>query len=197
MLDRNRVAASLAIILINIVMPRVAGSATSAVASSLGCLPAGNGYLRARIRGALNLDIDWRNGELECQGEARPDGSGIRMSFAGPPRADGHRLRLVFGVRAHEGGGGRALPTNLTVILEGERRLFSTQGDDKCTVDRLRQEPFGDARAARDYRVIARGFCTAPATALSGSERIVVSSFDFAGRISYSGPPAAHPGAHS
>jgi len=100
-----------------------AESATSAVASAPGCLPAGNGYLRARIRGALNLDVDWRNAELECQGEARPDGSGIRMSFAGPRRADGHRLRLVF-------------------------------------------------------------------------ERIVVSSFDFAGRISYSAPAAAHPGAH-
>jgi hypothetical protein len=194
MLARNRVAASLVIILMTADARCFAASATSAVPSAAGCLPAGNGYLRARIRGALNLDVDWRNAELECQGEARPDGSGIRMSFAGPRRADGHRLRLVFGVRAHEGGEGRALPTNLTVILEGERRLFATRGDDKCTVDRLRQEPFGE-HAARDYRVIARGFCTAPATALSGTERIVVSSFDFAGRISYSTPAAAHPGA--
>jgi hypothetical protein len=196
MLARNRLAALLVVVtVVGAAAPRLAGSATSAVVAAPGCLPAGNGYLRARIRGALNLDVDWRNAELECQGEARPDGSGIRMSFAGPLRVDGHRLRLVFGVRAREGGEGRALPTNLTVILEGERRLFATRGDDKCTVDRLRQEPFADAhgaRAMRDYRVIARGFCTAPATALSGSERIVVSSFDFAGRISYSGPSAGH-----
>ena len=43
-----------------------------------GCLQSGNGYLRARIRGALNLDIDWHNAEIECDGGSRPDGSGIR-----------------------------------------------------------------------------------------------------------------------
>ena len=47
------------------------------------------------------------------------------VAFAGPPHADGRRVRLVFGVEAaHEGLGGRDLPTNLTVIFEGEERLF-------------------------------------------------------------------------
>src|SRR5262245_8839785 len=54
-----------------------------------GCLPSGNGFLRANIRGALNLDINWQNAELECDGAARPDGSGIRLSFAGPLHSDG------------------------------------------------------------------------------------------------------------
>src|SRR5256885_17074385 len=56
-----------------------------------GCLPGGNGYLRARIRGALNLDIDWHDAEIECDGGPRPDGSGLRVSFAGPRHADGRR----------------------------------------------------------------------------------------------------------
>ena len=55
--------------------PAPASSATSATpaASSavLSCLPTGNGYLRARIRGALNLDIDWGNAEIECEGGPR------------------------------------------------------------------------------------------------------------------------------
>src|SRR6185312_357966 len=63
-----------------------------------GCLQAGNGYLRARIRGAFNLDINWHNAEIECDGGLRPDGSGIRVSFAGPQQSDGRRLRMVFGV---------------------------------------------------------------------------------------------------
>src|SRR5262245_25303072 len=86
---------------------------TPAGAAQTGCLPSGNGYLRARIRGAMNLDINWHNAELECDGGARPDGSGIRVSFAGPRHSDGRRVRLVFGVHAAEGSAGRALPTNL------------------------------------------------------------------------------------
>ena len=92
----------------------------------------------------MNLDLDWRNAEIECDGGPRPDGSGLRVSFAGPRHADGRRLRLVFGVSAaHEGRAGRDLPTNLTVIFEGEERLFATRGEDHCTVDELSQERVG------------------------------------------------------
>ncbi len=149
-----------------------------------GCLPSGNGYLRARIRGALTLDLDWRDAEMECDGGARPDGSGIRVAFAGPLRNDGRRLRLVFGIRASEGDSGHALPTNLTVIFEGEQRMFATRGDDRCTIDELRQERVGAlGGGSRVYRVVARGFCTAPASTLKGDERIVMNSFDFAGHV--------------
>ena len=83
----------------------------------------------------MNLDVNWHNAELQCEGGPRPDGSGLRVAFAGPAHADGRRLRLVFGVDAvHEGRAGHALPTNLTVIFEGEDRLFATRGDDHCTV---------------------------------------------------------------
>ena len=172
-----------------VLVPALNGTAaeTAAAPASKGCLPGGNGFLRARIRGALNLDVDWRNAELECEGAARPGGNGIRLSFAGPLRSDGRRLRMVFGVaRAAEGAPGSALPTNLTVIFEGETRLFATRGDDKCTVDKLEQERVGSVGGEiRSYRVVASGFCTEPANTLNDKERIVVSSFDFAGRITY------------
>ncbi len=152
-----------------------------------GCLPSGNGYLRARIRGALQLDINLHNAELDCDGGARPDGSGIRVSFAGPMRTDGRRLRMVFGVAsASEGHQGRALPTNLTVIFEGEHKVFATRGDDKCTVDQLTQERLGTPGGSRRaYRVIARGFCIVPIRALQGAGEIVVNSFDFAGNVTF------------
>lgn len=168
-----------------IVMPPAAGPTSPNVPppASPGCLASGNGYLRARVRGALNLDIDWRNAELECDGGPRPDGSGIRMSFLGPRRADGRRLRLVFGVGAvREGRSGHALPTNLTVIVEGGQRLYTTRGEDHCTVDTLNQQRLRAAGTPRRYRVVARGFCIAPATTLNNAERILVESFDFAGR---------------
>jgi hypothetical protein len=171
-------------------------SAPAAVTATHGCLPTGNGYLRATIRGALNLDINWRNAELECEGDERPDGSAIRVIFAGPRGPNGHRLRMVFGIgRAREGKSGRELPTNLTVILEGDGRLFATRGDDHCTVDSLRQDRLpGGAGAAHSYRMVARGFCISPAGTLNNAQRILVSSFDFAGLATFGPePPAGAP----
>jgi len=166
-----------------IVMPPAGPPPAATPATAAGCLPGGNGYLKARIRGALNLDIDWRNAELECDGGPRPDGSGIRVAFAGPQRTDGRRLRLVFGVSmAREGRGGRSLPTNLTVIVEGAQRLYTTRGEDHCTVDTLSQHRLRAPGTPRRYRIVARGFCVAPAATLNNAERILVSSFDFAGK---------------
>jgi hypothetical protein len=172
-------AAALALAASDTAATRTHASPTSAQ----GCLPTGNGYLRARIRGALNLDIDWGNAEIECDGGPRPDGSGVRVSFAGPPHGDGRRTRLVFGVSSvREGLTGHGLPTNLTVIFEGEARLFATRGADHCTVDELRQERVGALGGPkRTWRIIARGFCIAPASTLDSDARILVSRFDFAG----------------
>jgi hypothetical protein len=183
------------IILIAILGASLAAASAPDRTAEPGCLPTGNGYLRARIRGALDLDLDWRNADVACEGGARPGSRGIRLSFAGPLQSDGRRLRIVFGIGPlGEGLRGRALPTNVTLIFEGERRLFATRGEDKCTTDDVRQERVGDLSGReRAYRVVARGFCTEPATAVNQSERIILSSFDFAGRISFTGEEAADP----
>jgi hypothetical protein len=164
-----------------------ANASSSPTPPPAGCLAAGDGYLRARVRGALALDLDWKNAEMECQGGPRPSGNGVRVSIGGPLRGDGRRIRLVFGVGGiKEGGRGQALRTNVTLLFEGEQRIFATRGDDKCTVDSLDQqrvETLGPGRAA--YRVVARGFCIGPATSLSRNERVFVTSFDFAGRIEF------------
>ncbi len=163
------------------------------------CLRSGQAYLRAHIRGAVRLDVDLRGPQLSCEGGPRFDGSGIRMAFEG--RVGERRVRMVFGIDgAREGRPGRELPTNLTVIFEGEQQLFATQGDGNCTVDRLRQERIvaakGDripsSRAAsetRSYRIVAHGFCIAPANDLSGKRRILVTTFDFAGRADFEHAP--------
>ena len=156
------------------------------------CIGDGTGYVRARIRGALQLDLNWHDAQMQCGGDLRPDGSGLRVSFAGPGPG-GKVMRLVFGVRsAREGSCGKELPTNLTVLLDGGR-VFATRGDDKCTMDQLSQRPLpstagagrtgAGSAAVRAWRIEARGFCVYPANAVTGQGRILVSRFDFAGRI--------------
>ena len=112
----------------------------------------------------------------------------MRVSIGGPARGEGRRIRIVFGIAGvTEGTGGQALPTNVTILFEGEARIFATQGDDKCTVDALTQrrvESLGSDPAI--YRVEARGFCLGPATSLSRNERALLTSFDFAGRVEFS-----------
>lgn len=175
-----------------IVMPQRPSPAAPAAGAPRGCLPQGNGYLRAQIRGARNLDIDWHNAELECAGGPRPGNAGLRVAFAGPAQDDGRRLRMVFGVaKVREGRSGKELPTNLTVIFEGEQRLFATRGDDHCTVDQLRQERLGGEGPKRSWRVVARGFCVSPASTLNSDARILVIRFDFAGNVVFGEDPAA------
>jgi len=157
--------------------------------ASLGgpCLQSGRAYLRAHIRGAVRLDVDLQGPGLACQGGPRFDGSGIRMGFEGRVGPGARRMRMVFGIDGvKEGRPGRELPTNLTVIFEGEKLLFATQGDGNCTVDRLKQERIAThGHASHAYRIVAHGFCIAPANDVGGRRRILVTTFDFAGRANF------------
>jgi len=164
------------------------------------CLRSGRAYLRARIRGAERLDVDLHGSQLTCEGGPRLESSGIRIAFEGRLRPRRRRVRMVFGIDgAREGRPGQELPTNLTVIFEGERQLFATQGDRNCTIDRLRQKRIGGDRGpsrslpamakTRSYLVTAHGFCIAPANDLGGKRRIMVTTFDFAGRADFEPPP--------
>ena len=135
----------------------------------------------------LTLDLDWKDAEMQCEGGPRPSGNGVRVSIVGPLRGDGQRIRMVFGIAGvGEGASGKALPTNVTILFEGEKRIFATLGDDKCTVDQLTQQRVEMLVAGRAvYRVVARGFCLGPATSLSQTERVVLTRFDFAGRVEF------------
>ena len=53
-------------------------------AEKTGCFAAGDGYLRARMRGAVDLDLDWKDAQMQCEGGPRPSGNGIRVSIGGP-----------------------------------------------------------------------------------------------------------------
>ena len=154
-------------------------------AATTGCLAAGGGYLRAQLRGAVTADLDWSSTDMQCDGSPRPDGHGIRLTFAGRLR-DGTRterqLRFIFGIDERDTASGAALamPTNLTVILEGEKQLFATRGDQHCAVESLERSPVAESNNRRN-RVHARGYCLGPATSIAGDARLLVPTFEFTG----------------
>jgi hypothetical protein len=132
-------------------------------AAATGCLPTHDGYLRARLRGAQNLDIDWQDRELQCDGGPRPGQRGVRLTFAGPALPGGQHLRFVFGIAgALRAGSAKDLPVNVTVIFEGESKIYSTRGEDKCTVDELSETPLQSSPVGQRLRISGRGFCVAP-----------------------------------
>jgi hypothetical protein len=162
--------------------PATKATAPPAVAK---CLPAGNGYLRARLSGALSTELNWGNDGTECTGAVRPTDGGIRMRFS---RSEGSgKLVLVFGIaQLHEGKSAHNVPVNVTLIREGAGQFFSTQGDDKCTLDAVTQDAIvGIPHRSRSYRVTVRGFCTKPARAVRGQGAVLLSRFDYSGRVDF------------
>jgi hypothetical protein len=164
------------------------GADASGAAAPASCLTTGDGYLRAHVAGAIEAQIDWPNSGTRCEGESKVTPPGVRLSF-GRASSDADLL-FVFGLTGvREGRAAREVGANLTVIAQG--RIFGTLGDSRCTVDSLTQRPLGQART---YRVEARGFCTQPAHAVRGEGAVLVSTFEFAGRVSYEVPDDGKPG---
>jgi hypothetical protein len=146
------------------------------------CLASGDGYLRAKVAGAVNALIDWPNSGTRCEGEFREKPPGVRLSFQ-RDRGGAPNLLLVFGLTGvKEGVPAREVKANLTVIVQGTSRIYGTLGDSRCTVDSLSQRPLA---AKHTYRIEARGFCTQPAHAVRGKGDVLVSTFEFAGPVVY------------
>jgi hypothetical protein len=170
-------------------LPPVDNAATAAPPAR--CLATGDGYLKARLSGSLDAELNWSNDGTDCTGAVRPTDGGIRMRFSRPdPAASADpagRLVLVFGIAGlREGEQRKNVPVNVTVIREGHGEFYSTQGDDKCMLDTVSQAPIvGIPYRTRSYRIVARGYCTEPARAVRGKGAVLLSRFDFAGRVDF------------
>jgi hypothetical protein len=146
------------------------------------CLTSGDGYLHAQMRGAIEARLDWPNSGTHCEGESRDNPPGVRLSFQRAAGANPNLL-LVFGLSGvRKGEAAREVKANLTVIVQGTSRIFGTLGDSRCTVDSLTQRPLGSGGS---YRLEARGFCTQPAHAVRGTGDVLVSTFEFAGPVTF------------
>jgi hypothetical protein len=140
------------------------------------CIPAGEGALRARLQGEIDVDIDWGTETAHCRGGVRPQGDGVRLLYKGGTDATGPLL-IVFGLAPlRPGESARNVPVNLTLVREGTGQFYATRGQDKCAFDEVRQTPI--EAAPNQYRLEGRGYCTQPARALAGDGAVLVSRFD-------------------
>jgi hypothetical protein len=156
---------------------------TPGVTPARGCLPTRDGYLRARMRGEHDVEINWGDAQMQCEGGLRPDDvGGLRVTFLGRLSYDGQPVRLIFGIAAAaDATHVRNVPTNVTVIFEGETRIYSSAGEDKCMIDELSLQQLAEAHGSW-RRIVARGFCTVPVTTPAGdSGTLELDRFDFAG----------------
>jgi uncharacterized membrane protein (UPF0127 family) len=125
----------------------------------------------------------------------RPDGRGLRLRFSGPLPGAGD-LAIVFaapelgmGISAH------GVPVNITLLDEAGEHIYGTQGDSRCVFDEVEQLALTDPLLPpRSFRVSARGFCIVPARALDGDGAVLLTRFDFTGRVTYNEDDAATPG---
>ena len=166
-----------------------AGEPTAPVAAQPGpaasrpalCIPADEGSLRARLQGTLEAEIDWSGGVPQCKGGLRPDGDGVRLIYKGNlPEGP---LLVVIGIGPLRAGeSARDVPVNLTLVREGTGRFYATQGNDKCAMDDVRQEPAGEPQV---YRLTGRGYCIQPARAVGGDGAVLMSRFDVTALVDY------------
>lgn len=154
-------------------------------AAPVACLSSGDGYLRTRVSGSIDAVIDWPNAGTRCEGEERPRHEGVSLSFRRDP-GSAPDLLFVFGVsHAREGQSAHGLGVNLTVILQGTAQIYGTLGESRCTVDSLTQTRLKADAQPRKYRIEARGFCTQPAHAVRGDGAVLLTTFDFAGAVTF------------
>lgn len=164
-----------------------------AATSAGGCLDAGDALLRARLRGAIEADLDWHGQALECEGMPRPDGAGVRVRFRSH-LPDGRALAVLFAaVELVPGEVRDGVPVNVTLLVEDAGEIYGTQGSDRCRLDHVEQREIpSPASRTRRFRIEGRGFCFVPARAPHGSSAVLVNRFDFVGRVDV--PPVEAPG---
>lgn len=136
-------------------------------------------FLSGRVLGAVTADLGEPAGPLACTGGPRPDGEGARLRFA---REDGAGTGLAL-IIAMPGLGrdttGPDLEANVTLILEGEARFFSTQSRETCWADVVENAPVGDDR----FAVAGELYCIAPLAEVNGDASVTLDGIAFRGFV--------------
>ncbi len=153
------------------------------------CVP--DGKLMTEIYGGIRASLDWRPGNLNCEGMPRPNGAGARLRFSGPAMIGDAKRQLAFILGLPDlqrGLTGDELPTNVTVIEEDAGRFFSSRDTTTCWTDIDRQEkapPGSDGSRQDEYLISGVLYCVAPLAELHGNASLRFSDLRFVGRLNW------------
>ena len=144
-----------------------------------------DGYFTGRIFASTAVDIDWSGNALTCAGNARPDGQGLRLFFAGQLGESDDRLVLVLGIAAGVADlAGREHPVSLTLIDEASSQFFHSQPD-RCFTRIREVTPLGGGHEA--FRVEGDLYCAGAIASVTGSNSVTLGDMAFAGRLTLDG----------
>jgi hypothetical protein len=142
---------------------------------------ADDAYLEGSILGAINADLAWTPDGLACDGGPRPDGEGIRLSFARSPD-DGPGLTVIIALPTLEKRAtGQDLHANVTIIVEGEARFFSTQNRDTCWAAVSANDNAGGER----YSIAGEVYCIGALAEVNGDASVTIDGLNFRSRVDW------------
>ena len=175
----------MAALLLLLLVPQAVAAAESPPA--LRCLPDRDGFLTMRLRGSIEAGrpLDRARARVHRHVAARrprtcacalPARSPAASSRSCSPRPSSASARPARGV-----------PVNVTLLDGAGERIYGTQGDSRCEFDEVEQQPDRGRRAARpQLSASARAdSASAPARALDGDGSVLLTRFDFAGRVTF------------
>jgi hypothetical protein len=141
-----------------------------------------NGYLETTIYGALEGNIRWSSGSLDCEGMPRPADAGARLRFAG--LAGDIRVAFILAIPELERGSpGSELPSNVTLIEEGSGRFFSTAGQENCWSDIDENEPLPGTPDT--FSIAGTLYCIAPLIEVNGDSSVSLQEMRFVGLLEW------------
>lgn len=148
------------------------------------CVPGGE--LVAGLYGHREADLDWRAGDLQCEGMRRPHGQGARLRFEGPAPGDGE-ARLAFIIAVPDLAKGQTateLPAGVTLMEVGQGRFFSSPEQAGCFTDVERHERL----EAAEWRISGLLYCVSPLAEINGASSVSLRELRFTGRLDWSEP---------
>lgn len=161
----------------------VDGLATDTQVEATAATCGDSGFLAATLYGAIATQLDWTTADVVCEGMPRPGGKGARLRFAG---TDGERqIAIIIALPALQRGvPGDELPSNVTLIEEGNGRFFSTPDLNNCWTDVTTFEGLGEP--ASRFAVGGTLYCLQPLAEVNGPSSVSLTEMRFRGLLDWS-----------
>jgi hypothetical protein len=145
------------------------------------CVMDQNGYLRGKLFGQIQAELDWHGDNMRCDGMYRPEGQGIRLVFDEHLDEDLPGLLIVIGIAdAVPGSEVKDAPANITIIDQSRGLFFSTQEEPRCWTT-LTSQLLLTGTTEETWRMNGQLYCASALAALTGNGTVTLDDIEFSG----------------